>query len=56
MHSCEELNILCIGELMAGKSTFLERYTDSEPSDEHLKIFLRREQKLGCLVFLEEVE
>lgn len=25
-----ELNILCVGELMAGKSTFLESYTGCE--------------------------
>lgn len=56
MQRCDELNILCVGELMAGKSTFLEGYTQSDPSQEHFKIFLRLERKLGCVVYLQEVE
>lgn len=56
MQSCGELNILCVGELMAGKSTFLEGYTSSDPSQEHFKVFLRREQKLASVVYLQEVE
>lgn len=30
MLRARELNILCMGELMAGKSSFLEYYTASE--------------------------
>lgn len=52
------MNILCIGELMAGKSTFLEAYTGSDPTEEYFKIFLRRENAVGggCMVYLHEIE
>ena len=51
-----ELNILCVGELMAGKSTFLESYTGYESESQQYKIFMKQEKKIKKTVFLHEIE
>lgn len=54
MHSIKELNILCVGEIQAGKSSFLCHYTGSKEEDSIYKIFLKKHNDLA--VFLHELE
>jgi hypothetical protein len=58
MSRLSEINILCLGELTAQKSSFLSFYSHS-PSDDAYKVYAHREGREGegeVVVFLHEVE
>jgi hypothetical protein len=49
-----EINLLCVGDVLSGKSSFLENYTNSNQEQLHYRVYPVRDGQ--NIVFLHEVE
>lgn len=50
-----EINLLCVGDVLSGKSSFLENYTKCLPENLHYKIYPRIHTQ-NKVVYFHEVE